>query len=450
MDMDDFLLERRYPETSRSGRDHRHATERDRDRILHSAAFRRLQGKTQVFGIGQADFYRTRLTHSIEAAQIARAIAHNLCEEHPELKRCVTPELAEAVALAHDLGHPPFGHTGEQTLDACMREVSRKAGLDGKDCLRFEGNAQTFHILVAAEPKSPAYPGLNLTRATLTGVMKYPFEQNEDAGKFIFTSDTPAAQWTLNLGEGLAKARSGGHRPQPKTAIVCQIMNWADDCAYSVHDVEDALQAQFLHPGDFDQPRFIRCVFDRYEATRAGEDVPEMSIEETKDRLMDLKRRIMPSDGGGDERAQRKAAMRDILDGLIVAVSLEPIGESQRADFSWRLAVDLESRILAVLCKAVIWEAVITDPRVAAVNTKGREILSDLFHLFLEEVLEKRSVALFPRYYRPIVEEGMSRGLGETARAVCNFLALMTDMDALRLHALLRGSKTSSIFDFIS
>ena len=447
--MDDFLLERRYPEPSRSGKDHRTATERDRDRILHSAAFRRLQGKTQIFGVGQADFYRTRLTHSIEAAQIARAIARNLCEEHPELIRCVTPELAEAVALAHDIGHPPFGHTGENTLDACMREVSRNAGLDGKDCLRFEANAQTFHILVASEPKSPAYPGLNLTRATLTGVMKYPFERDADADKFIFISDLAMAQWTLSRGEGLAKARSGGRPARPETSIVCQIMNWADDCAYSVHDVEDALQAQFLHPGDFDQTRFLCRVFDRYEATRAGEGVPKLSINETRERLMDLKRRIMPSDGGGDDRAQRKAALRDILEGLIVAVSIEPIKGSPRADFSWRLAVDPESRILAVLCKAVIWEAVITDPRVAAVNTRGRETLRDLFHLFLDEVLEKRSVALFPRYYRPIVEESMKRGLDETARAVCNFLALMTDMDALRLHALLRGSKTSSVFDFL-
>ena len=450
MDMDDFLLERRFPEVSRSGKDHRHSTEHDRDRILHSAAFRRLQGKTQVFGIGQADFYRTRLTHSIEAAQIARAIARNLCEEHPELKRCVTPELAEAVALAHDIGHPPFGHAGEKTLDDCMKEMSHNAGLDGKDCLRFEANAQTFHILAAAEPKSPAYSGLNLTRATLTGVTKYPFEQDEDADKFIFSSDLQMAQWALNGNDGLTKSRSGDRQARPKTSIVCQIMDWADDCAYSVHDVEDALQAQFLHPGDFDQARFLRRVFDRYEETRSDEDVPKLSMEETCERLTALKRRIIPSDGGGDERAQLKTALRDILEGLIVMVSLKPLTGSARADFSWRLAVDSESRILAVLCKAVIWEAVITDPRVAAVNTKGREILRELFHLFLEEAIEKRSVALFPRYYRPIVEEGLNKGLDETARVVCNFLALMTDMDALRLHALLRGSKTtSSVFDFI-
>ena len=447
--MDDFLLERHYPESSLSSKDHRHATERDRDRILHSAAFRRLQGKTQVFGIGQADFYRTRLTHSIETAQIARAIAHNLCEENPELKRCITPELAEAVALAHDLGHPPFGHTGERTLDECMKEVGRGSELDEKECLRFEGNAQTFHILVAAEPKSPAYPGLNLTRATLAGVMKYPFEQDVNASKFIFASDLPVARWTLRRGGGLAKVRTDGKVVHPRTSIACQIMDWADDCAYSVHDVEDALQAQFLHPGDFDQMRFVRRVFAHYEETRVTEAVPKLSLEEVRDRLMDLKRRIMPSDAFGDERAQRKAAMRDILNNLITAVSLESRKKSFRTDFSWKLNIDPESRILAVLCKAVIWEAVITDPRVAAVNIKGREILRDLFQLFLEEILEKQSTALFPRYYRPIVEESVNSGRDAVARAVCNFLALMTDMDALRLHSLLRGSKVSSVFDFI-
>ena len=215
--MDAFLLQRRYEESPASPKDHRHPTERDRDRILHSAAFRRLQGKTQVFGIGQADFYRTRLTHSVEAAQIARAIAHNLLLEEPQLSRCLTPELAEAAALAHDLGHPPFGHAGEQTLDACMRDVSHQARIRGKKVLRFEGNAQTFHILVAAEPKSPAYPGLNLTRATLAGVLKYPYEQGIENDKFVFSSDLPVARWALQDGGSILKARSKAGNRQPAT-----------------------------------------------------------------------------------------------------------------------------------------------------------------------------------------------------------------------------------------
>lgn len=446
--MDEFLLERKYSESPASPKDHRHATERDRDRILHSSAFRRLQGKTQVFGIGQADFYRTRLTHSVEVAQIARAIAQNLLFENPLLQRCLVPELAEAAALAHDLGHPPFGHAGEQTLDSCMREVSRRSRLTGKKVLRFEGNAQTFHILVAAEPKSPSYPGLNLTRATLAGVLKYPYEQDIRNDKFIFASDLPAAKWALQKGGSILKAQSAKRKRQPKTSIACQVLDWADDCAYSVHDVEDALQAQFLHPGDLELARFARRVFAHYEETREEEDAPILSLSEVRSRLLKFEKKILPSEQG-DERAQRKSAMRNILNDLITAVTVEACPGSSRADFSWRLIVPAEARIMSVLCKSVIWEAVITDPRVAVMSTKGREILRDLFHLLMEEVLEKESAALFPRYYRPAVEECFGRGQMEAGRAVCNFLALLTDMDALRLHALLRGSKASSVFDFI-
>ncbi len=446
--MDPYLLERKYEEPPASARDHRHSTERDRDRILHSSAFRRLQGKTQVFGIGQADFYRTRLTHSIEASQLARAIAQNMLAEEPRLESCLTTELAEAVVLAHDLGHPPFGHAGEQTLDACMKEVSRGAHLSGKRALRFEGNAQTFHILVAAEPKSPSYPGLNLTRATLAGVVKYPYEQDIGNDKFIFSSDVDTARWALDGGVELLSARRRKQGARQRTSIVCQILDWADDCAYSVHDVEDALQALFLRPGDLSDPQFVRRVAMRYEETQGNEGVPALTRAEIRERLLELGLRIQ-SRGDADERAHRKEALRNILNDLVLSVAVESCHGSRRADFSWNLRVPDESRILSVLCKSVVWEAVITDPRVAAMSTKGKEVLSDLFHLLLQELTEKKSFALFPRSYRPIIEECMGKGELEAARGVCNFLALLTDMDALRLHALLRGSKASSIFDLI-
>jgi dGTPase len=445
--MDEFLLERRYQEPPISAKDHRHATERDRDRILHSSAFRRLQGKTQVFGIGQADFYRTRLTHSIETAQIAKAIANNMLADEAALSHCLAPELVEAAALAHDLGHPPFGHAGEQTLDACLRSISRKAHMSGKKVLRFEGNAQTFHILVAAEPKSPAYPGLNLTRATLAAVMKYPYQQDSKNDKFIFAPDAKMARWALERGgPRLLKRQSAGD--PPRTSLACQILDWADDCAYSVHDVEDALQAQFLRSGDLEDAGFARRVYAHYEETCSSEGVPLLSRSEVRERMRNLARRIQPPENG-DERAHRKAVLRDILNDLITCVSVARLSGSMRSDFSWHLVVPIEQRILSVLCKSIIWEAVITDPRVAAMSTKGKEILHDLFHLLLAELVEKRSVALFPRYFRPIIEESMGKGEFEAARGVCNFLALLTDMDALRLHALLRGSKSSSIFDLI-
>lgn len=446
--MDSFLLQRIFPEPPASPKDHRHPTERDRDRILHSSAFRRLQGKTQVFGIGQADFYRTRLTHSIEAAQLARAVARNMIVEEPRLQACLTPELAEAAALAHDLGHPPFGHAGERTLDECLRDVSRRAVLDGREILRFEGNAQTFHILVSAEPKARSYPGLNLTRATLAAVMKYPYEQDTGNDKFIFASDRQAAEWALEGAPPLMTARRKAEGIRPEHSIACQILDWADDCAYSVHDVEDALQAQFLRSGDLLDPRFSQRVARYYERTQESERVPPLPLKEIRERLRTLELRIRPPDEG-DERAHRKEALRNILNELVTVVAVEPLPGRHRADYSWRLAVPVEAKILAVLCKAIVWEAVITDPRVAAMSTKGKEILHDLFYLLLAEVVEKQSDAIFPRYYRPIIEECMGRGEMEAARSVCNFLALLTDMDALRLHALLRGSKTSSIFDLI-
>lgn len=447
--MDEYLLERQHAEPPPSPRDHRHPTERDRDRILHSSAFRRLQGKTQVFGIGQADFYRTRLTHSIETAQLARAIAKNLLAEEPRLARSLTPELAEAVALAHDLGHPPFGHAGEQTLDACLREVSRKARLSGKRVLRFEANAQTFHVLVAVEPKSPAFPGLNLTRATLSGVIKYPYEQDLDTDRFLFASDMASARWALKRGTPLLGARDKAAGKKHQTSLVCQVLDWADDCAYSVHDVEDALQAQFLRPGDLTDPRFIRLVESHYESTREWESVPKLTHGESRERLRALKKRIAPAAQSADERAHRKEALRNILNDLVLSASVAPLSGNRRPDYAWKLFVPAEARILSVLCKSVVWEAVITDPRVAAMSMKGKEILRELFHLLLGELVEKKSFTIFPRYYRPIIQECMGKGELEAARGVCNFLALLTDMDALRLHSLLRGSKYSSVFDLI-
>ena len=446
--MDAFLLERQYDEPPQSTRDHRSASERDRDRILHSAAFRRLQGKTQVFGIGIADFYRTRLTHSIETAQIARGIAHNMLRETPELQHCLVPELAEAVALAHDLGHPPFGHGGEQTLDASMREVSRQARLPGKRALRFEGNAHTFHVLVAVEPKSPAYPGLNLTRATLAGVLKYPYEQDIGNEKFVFASDMQAARWAVAEGTKILTARERREGKRPRTSLTCQILNWADDCAYSVHDVEDALQAQFLRTGDLLDTRFARRVEQYYERTRESEEAPTLSRNEIREELRRLEANIRAPETA-EERAWRKLALRNLLNDLITTVSVEAVRGSRRPDYCWRLVVPDASRVVSTLCKAIVWEAVITDPRVAAMTAKGKEILSDLFRLLMDEIVERQSCVLFPRYYRPTIEEAMRKGELESARAVCNFLALLTDMDALRLHSALRGSKGSTLFDLV-
>lgn len=205
---------RQYPQEEPR---YRTAFQRDRDRIIHSAAFRRLEYKTQVFVNDEGDYYRTRLTHTLEVSQLGRTIARALR---------VNEELVEAICLAHDLGHPPFGHAGEEKLDALMREHGG-----------FNHNHQSYRVVTELERRYPSFPGLNLSFETLAGLAKHE------------------TKYDLSQVAGLD--------PSLRGSMEAQVANFVDELAYNAHDLDDGLQSGLLKPPDLDALEIWRTLCDR-------------------------------------------------------------------------------------------------------------------------------------------------------------------------------------------
>jgi dGTPase len=250
----DPRYERFYPD---SPPDNRIDGQRDRDRILYTSAFRRLAGVTQVVSAHEGHVFHNRLTHSLEVAQLARRAAEKLLRKQPKVARSlggVDPDIAEAAALAHDLGHPPFGHIAEEELDRLLVQDDIKDG--------FNGNAQSFRIVSRLALRRSYHPGLNLTRATLNGVLKYPWlrgaggEQSEKWGSY--ESDRDVFDWARK-----------GHSEKVRT-IEAELMDWADDVTYAVHDIEDFYRAgripiDRLKNDPAERDRFLTFAGSRYK-----------------------------------------------------------------------------------------------------------------------------------------------------------------------------------------
>jgi len=401
--------------------DTRTAFETDRDRIIHSSAFRRLQSKTQVFLSGEYDFYRTRLTHSIEVAQIGRSICRHLQRTSELLgeEYFIDPDLVEAVCLAHDLGHPPFGHTGERALNRLMSDAGG-----------FEGNAQTLRLVT--ETIYQGTRGMNPTRAFLDGILKYKSLRGDlpadppPENHFLYDGQAVALDFVLD-GRGFPPEFTPGRARNAFRSIECQIMDWADDTAYSVHDLIDGIHAGFLSPG-----RITRWAegADLVPSAAAAVEYLLKAIAEHKVEGR-LERRI----GGfirSCELREDPAFLADATNRHRYRLDIEPDAALECATYK-RLALD----------------CVFLSHQLKQLEYKGEQMLSRLFDIMGGEYLEraKPRFNLLPPDTAALIAAAPERAA--KARILCDYLAGMTDGFAARTYKRLTDPDFGSIVDLV-
>ncbi|MGH3978814.1 MAG: deoxyguanosinetriphosphate triphosphohydrolase [Pseudonocardiaceae bacterium] len=387
--------------------DRRSPFARDRARVLHSAALRRLAGKTQVVGPGEGDVPRTRLTHSLEVAQIGRGIGGELgCD----------PDVVDTAGLAHDIGHPPFGHNGERALDGVAAT-----------CGGFEGNAQTLRILTRLEPKvidaGGRCHGLNLTRAALDATCKYPWPRRDGDVKFGYYADDAAVFGWLREGA-----------PDRARCLEAQVMDWSDDVAYSVHDVEDGIVAGRIRLGalaDAAERAVIVAL-----AARHFSRLPQEQLEATADGLLELPAvgALRRYDGSLGAQIALKALTSELVGrfaSAVVSATLRRYGPGPLRRYDADLVVPATVAAEVALLKAVALRFVMSDPQRLATQADERALLGQLCERLVARAPEALDPALRPAWDAAGDDAGR-------LRVVIDQVAALTDAQALRWHSALR------------
>ncbi len=447
--MNPAWIDRQQETVAKRQHDHRSPFQRDRARILHSAAFRRLQSKTQVMASGQNDFYRTRLTHSLEASQIGSGIMAQLRSKYPEEATILFPQddaLIESLCLAHDIGHPPFGHGGEVALNFMMRDHGG-----------FEGNGQTLRIIAKLEPFSE-HAGMNLTRRSLLGLLKYPqtleqLQVNKTLEvplnhqqvntndwlppKGIYSDDVDIIDWILaplstsdrKQFQQFTRMTTQHHKTRYKS-LDCSIMELADDIAYGIHDLEDAIITGVVTRDDFEQYVIQKL----------------LNIDDTwlQHHTQTLAEKLFCQ-----QHFKQKEAIGGLVNYLITAIVLKDNSQDQSYCFDEVLLkynAVLPETMASVLTifKDFVYQFVIQQTGIQRLKYRGQQIIMNLF-----EALSSDPLQLLPKSSAQRWQQAKTDGLN-AQRVIADYIAGMTDEYAIQLYQTLFLPSTHTSYQQIS
>jgi len=389
--------------------------QRDRGRLIHSSALRRLAQKTQVLSPAAGmDFARNRLTHSLEVAQVGREIGEAVGLE---------PDVVDTACLAHDLGHPPFGHNGETAINEWASDIGG-----------FEGNAQTFRVLTRLESKRFAAGrslGLNLTRASLDAATKYPWRLTEASGKGngngrvkfgVYEDDLDVFVW---MREG---------NPDGEVSVEAQVMDLSDDIAYSVHDFEDAIVGGFLDPAALSTPDSRRAFLD-HTVSWSGQSVSRDELDLALDRLQELETWPTACDGSREDLARLKNFTSTAIGRFAQAVTLSArnTGHDSTSRHGYDVSVPDSVRVEIDLLKGIVATAVMTHETRAPLYERQREVLTEL----LDALWAAKGGGLDPMFAG---DWDAASTRNQQRRVVVDQVASLTDQTALVWHErLARG-----------
>jgi dGTPase len=400
--------------------DYRSIFQIDRDRVIHSHAFRKLQSKTQVFLSGEYDIYRTRLTHSMEVAQVGRSICHYLRSRGRPLRDTfhIDSDLVEAICLAHDLGHPPFGHSGERTLQELMRTHGG-----------FEGNAQTLRLLTETIYQNESgVRGMEPTRALLDGVLKYKKLYGEisppPSQHFLYDGQRVYRDYVF-AGAEIPAALHAGEALNAFKSVECQIMDWADDAAYSLNDIVDGVKVGFL-------------TIERIERWAAGE-----GIDSGQQRLLDTL-----FDAVRGDRLESVFSLK--IGRFIQACRLRECDNFMAARtnrYRFELVVAPESQREALFFKKLANDIIFESPQIQQMEHKARRVLFDLWESCWRNYVEpgRRVIHILPRNVGALLLGAPT--VMDKARRICDWLAGLTDGMIVRTYRRLFDPEFGSIRD---